>query len=368
MNKLKMQLDNRETGFTIIEIMVALAIGALLIGGIIQVFISFKQTEKVAGALSRIQESSRLVNDIFMSDSRHIGFVGCLDPHEAGTGVSVIYKDAPPYITNFRDNSLNGWDITAHSWGDAATIDLGDIDNDANKNAILHSDVFRAQFLSQTSIPLNSDMSSKSDDIELSNNIFGLKDGSIASVGSCDFIDVFKVSGVVAGSPVTISHGDSTNTSTELGVAYSSEDLVRIFLSNTYFVGKSGRKNNSGDEIFALYRRDVNGDIEEIVEGVENMQILYGQEIAVDNNTSNNTIRYVNASDTDIKWEDVTVIKIALLLASSDRVLTTDDTSTYQLLDRTITQATTPLAYPNDRRLRRVVNMNINIRNRRVVK
>ena len=79
MNKLKMQLDNRETGFTIIEIMVALAIGALLIGGIIQVFISFKQTEKVAGALSRIQESSRLVNDIFMSDSRHIGFVGCLD-------------------------------------------------------------------------------------------------------------------------------------------------------------------------------------------------------------------------------------------------------------------------------------------------
>lgn len=66
----------------------------------------------------------------------------------------------------------------------------------------------------------------KSDDIEFSNNIFGLKDGLIVSVGSCDFIDVFKVLGVVVGSFVIISYGDFINIFIEFGVVYSFEDFV----------------------------------------------------------------------------------------------------------------------------------------------
>lgn len=59
------------------------------------------------------------------------------------------------------------------------------------------------------------------------------------------------------------------------------------------------------------------------------MQILYGQEIVVDNNISNNIICYVNVSDIDIKWEDVIVIKIVLFLVSSDCVLIIDDIFIY---------------------------------------
>lgn len=82
-----------------------------------------------------------------MFDSCYIGFVGCFDLYEVGIGVSVIYKDVFFYIINFWDNSLNGWDIIVYLWGDVVMIDLGDIDNDVNKNVILYSDVFRVQFL-----------------------------------------------------------------------------------------------------------------------------------------------------------------------------------------------------------------------------
>ena len=67
-------------GFTLVEILVALAIGALLLSGIIQVFTSLKRTDKVAEALSRVQEAGRTALDSLTSDLRMIGYKGCADP------------------------------------------------------------------------------------------------------------------------------------------------------------------------------------------------------------------------------------------------------------------------------------------------
>lgn len=372
MNKRTTLQRINEQGFTIIEIMVALAISALLIGGITQVFISFKQTDRIATALARMQESTRLANDLFMQDIRHIGFAGCLDPREAASGVTVLPTDAEDHIKEFQAQSIRGWDVDNYTWG--TDEDLTDIDNDDVRNAIINSDAFRAQFLSQTSIPLSSDMAGPSSDIALGNNIFGIEQGDVVAVGSCDFVDIFQVTNAPA-DPVTLEHSTTANTSSNVSEAYTTEDNVRLFLSNTYFVGNTGRTNNAGTAIHALYRRDLQGNIEEVVEGVENMQVLYGQEVAVSSKSEENTIRFVtadtlnaDAGTSNDKWPDVTVIKIGLLLASTDPVLATADTNVYQVMDQAIGPQDTTITYADDRRLRRVVNMSINVRNRRVEK
>lgn len=351
------KISSRKTrGFTLIEIMVAMGIGAILIGGIIQVFVTLKQTNKVSYALGRLQESARIANDVFTQDGRHIGFFGCIDPFYAASTISVNSTNAPSHITNIADNSLNGWEVSATGWGNADG--LGDIDNAGPRNARLNSDVFRAQFLSQTSIPLDSGMALKSSVLALSNNIFGLSGGDMASIGNCESVDIFTVSGTT-GAPVTIAHSSAENTSDDLSTAYQTGDLVRILLSNTYFVGDTGRTNINGDAIYSLYRKDVFDNVEEIVEGIENMQILYGQELA------NNAIRFVNANDASLVNSEITVIKIGLLLASTERVLSSADNNTYRLLDQNIARSGTTITYPNDLRLRRAVNLTINIRNRR---
>lgn len=348
---------NSIKGFTIIEIMVALAISAILIGGITQVFLSLKQTNSVSHALARMQESARIANDIFVSDARHIGFFGCIDPYYASDTVHVLSSDVPDHISNLATESLDGWEVDAIGWGSGDG--LGDIDGSGARNARLNSDVLRAQFLSQTQIPLSIDMSLKSSVIQLPNNIFGLKDGHIAALGNCNDIDVFTVSSYT-GDPVTISHTTATNSSNDLSNAYTTNESVRILLSNTYFVGETGRTNINGDTIYALYRRDVNGAIEEVVEGVENLQILYGEEFA------NGSIRYVDADFAGLNKNSVTSIKIGLLIASTERVLSSADTTTYRVLNENIAQTGTTITYPNDNRLRRAVSFSINVRNKRV--
>jgi hypothetical protein len=106
--------------------------------------------------------------------------------------------------------------------------------------------------------------------------------------------------------------------------------------------------------------RDSSGNVEEIVEGIEHMQIRYGHEF------NNNNIRFVNASDGTLAWNAVTSIKIALLLASNERILEQDDNTRFTLQDVEIARTGTTITYANDRRLRRAINISINLRNRRI--
>lgn len=355
---------NTSSGFSLIEILVALAIGAFLIGGISQVYVSLKQTNKVSHALSRLQESARLANDTMLQDISHIGFMGCLDPMLSDSEVNVIYNSAPAYVVNFNQNSISGWDVTSTGWGDSAG--LTDIDDSGNRMAILNSDVFRAQFLSRSSLTLSANMANNAANIAISNNIFGLGVGDIAAIGDCRNLDIFQVTGTTE-APLTLAHTAASNSSDSFNGTYTTANTtVRILLNNTYFVGDTGRTNISGDSIFALYRFDRDGNTEEIIEGVENMQVLYGEEIAMDAcDPTANQIRFVNASDGTVDMSQVSVVKVGLLLASTERVLTQDDNTTYQVLDQTIADTGTAITYANDRRLRKAVNLTVNIRNRR---
>lgn len=355
----------KHSGFTIIEILVALAIGAILIGGISQVYVTLKQTNKISFALSRIQESSRLANDLLLEEISHIGFIGCVDPM-LGT-INVQYDGAPSWIENFESNVVSGWDVTATGWGDSVGLD--NIDGAGAENALLNSDVIRAQFLSRSSLSLSADMANQSANIPVTNNLFGLETGDVAAiVGDCTTIEVFKVTGTTE-TPVTLAHTSSLNSSDNFDKAYESDhSSVRLLLSNTYFVGDTGRTNSTGDPVRALFRYDFDGRVEEIIEGVENMQIQYGQEISMPGaacDRSQNQFRFVNASDGSLDMSSVSVVKIGLLMASAERVLNEDDTTVFQLQDQSIGNTGTTITYDNDRRLRKAVNMTFKVRNRR---
>lgn len=356
---------NRETGLTLVEIMVALVIGVVLVGGISQVYISLNQTNRVSQSLSNMQESTRLNGDLLFEDLSHVGYLGCADPME--TIPDVIYNGAPAHITDFVNNALTGWEVDGTGWGDDPDLDA--INTTGTKNAIIGSDVFRVKFLSRTSLTLASAMGTPNDNIVLNNNILGLGQDDVAAIGDCRSVDIFKVTGT-SETPISISHSAALNSKSSLSKRY--DDLentaVRTLLSNTYFVADSGRNNSSGDPINALFRLGRDGDIEEIAEGVDNMQILYGEEIVTDPcDPSSNRIRFVEADDADLDMSNVTVLKVGLLMASNERVLNRDDDSTYLLLNQPVANTGTPITYANDRRMRKAVNLSINIRNRRTV-
>lgn len=93
-----------------------------------------------------------------------------------------------------------------------------------------------------------------------------------------------------------------------------------------------------------------------IVQGIENMQLLYGEDANVADGVTNAT-KYVTAGNvTD--WSAVVSVRLGLLVSSQDVVATTDDAVSHELLGQT------PVAAAGDKLRRRAYSSTVVIRNR----
>lgn len=357
--------QRRTAGFTLIEILVAIAIGGLLLSGIVQVFTSLKRTDRVAEALSRVQEAGRTALDTMTYDLRMAGYRGCADP---GIEVDInIIANNPP-TTQFTEDSLRGADVTGSGWATTkGYTDLAAIeDTTAARQARADSDVISIMRASEQSALLDEHDNASASTYVL-NNPMGLAAGDVAMLSDCDTTDIFRVSSIgISGSRINVGHSSGQNTANALSKTYTNDNTqLMSFISNAYFVGDTGRTNNSGDTIYALYRYDLNNPAsapQEIVDGVENLQITYGHEFI------NGNRRFVPADTSGLNMAQVTAIKISVLVSSRDRVLDVDDANDYPM-EGAIAEPEDSggdITYVNDRRLRKVFNMTVNLRNRRV--
>ncbi|WP_054341852.1 PilW family protein [Neptunomonas antarctica] len=78
MDKNKQQYQHRykrgQGGFSLIELMIALVLGLIIVGAVINAFLAMSQTYKVQDALSRAQESGRFALELVSQELRMAGF------------------------------------------------------------------------------------------------------------------------------------------------------------------------------------------------------------------------------------------------------------------------------------------------------
>src|SRR4030095_537264 len=91
----------RMGGFSLIELMLALALGVVVTYGIVQLFVGNSQTNTMLNGQSRMQEAARFAVDFVSRSARAAGYLGC-DP-EPGK----VYK-----TVNGAWNQLFEFDIT----------------------------------------------------------------------------------------------------------------------------------------------------------------------------------------------------------------------------------------------------------------
>jgi type IV pilus assembly protein PilW len=102
----------------------------------------------------------------------------------------------------------------------------------------------------------------------------------------------------------------------------------------------------------ALWRRIGQRPAEEVIEGVENLQIEFGE----DTNDDLMADRYVESPDV-ADWTNIVAAKIAVLIRTPEETGTETDEQEYDLLGETIDP-------PDDRRQRIVFTTTANLRNR----
>ena len=66
----------RQDGLSIVELMVAMTIGLVLLGGVMQVFLANKQSYRVQENLGRIQENGRFATDLIARTLRMTAWQG----------------------------------------------------------------------------------------------------------------------------------------------------------------------------------------------------------------------------------------------------------------------------------------------------
>ena len=68
---------SKQSGLSLIELMIALLLGTFLTVGLVQIFSSNSQSFRVVEASARAQESGRFGADILSRALRNAGFYGC---------------------------------------------------------------------------------------------------------------------------------------------------------------------------------------------------------------------------------------------------------------------------------------------------
>lgn len=293
--------------------------------------------------------------DFLQKEFRSIGYQGCIDPDTITA--NVIANDPP--VLNVTQSSLRGYEITSLGWSPAIGADRADL----NGIAIEGSDVITIQRASDRKIGLTGNMVADNSNVQLSSNPANFQANDLLIITDCETVDVFRATNVSAGGgTITIAHANSANTTNKLSKAYKLNASIMEYYSSTFYVADTGRDNIYGNSIYALFQRDANGVKSELIEGVSNLQLLYGKELG------NGTVRYVPASTASLNMSNVKSVRFGVLVQSTNGALDVDDDRSYTLPGATIYPAGTVganVTYAVDETLKRVFISTEKLRNRK---
>ena len=354
---------SRQQGFSLVELMIASAIGLVLMSGLVTVFQGNRQTADLADSMNIIQENARAVMNLIAKDARASGYQGCVSILRDSANITAT--DAP--TNKYLNTAATAFAVTASGWTPSPpstfNIPTGAGAPVPGTHALL------LQYGDSTTTPLTAPMSSPADVIRFNHVAAGIVEDDLMIVANCDSADLLKVSSLISGGGnLGITHLAVDNQgSGALSAAYGNETLTKAvamkFHSNLYFIGDTGLTNESGDPITALYRQSLpyTDPPVMIVDGVESMRIRFAAE-------QGNSIRYFEPGDAGLNPARIRSIHIGMLFNSRERVASADDDRTYMLAGQAISAsssaAASGLTHPADRRYRLAFNNTIKIRNR----
>lgn len=288
-----------QAGLSLIELMIAMALSLLLMLGVLQIFLSSKQTYTANSALSRVQESGRFAMDFITYDLRNAGYKG-----ECFSDVNALVANSTDDRINLNQ-ALKGWDAQTSlpSWPTNLSTDK----TAGTDSIIIKHAATNAGVIGTTDIATNAAsivMASTNSDAA---NTYVV----ISSALGCD---MFNSGSVTA---TAIAKGSSGNTGNFSRSYATTITKVLLFQSNQYYIRNGA--NGSPSLWRASWRSGTatpNSTLE-LVEGIHDLQFEYGigSGAAEDRAVTNAAFIKANAV-TD--WNNVVAVKVRLLALGNE--------------------------------------------------
>ncbi|SET73539.1 type IV pilus assembly protein PilW [Marinobacter segnicrescens] len=353
-------------GLSLVELMIALLLGVILTLGVTQVYLGTSQTYRLTDGIAHVQETIRFATSMIQRDVRSAGGLSCLPP-------SSVDEDGnpDPLLLDVKlqgdravslGHGINGWEAKNTGVGDSLNLSIskatswGDWEQgaggkalpaelaQASANLITSSDVLIVN--SVTTLPVEVEGYSTGNlDVDDST---GIPQGALilSITAGCTGGELFQKANSPNGQSIPMAGSGFTpgnKPSSGFQMEYEDGSRVAQFATKAYYVAEGA----SGEP--ALFSRElgVGAAGQELVEGVEAMQVVYG--------LGGN---YLTADEISAQnWPEVTSVRIAFVVRSGDNANSENITRTFNLVG---TEATSPA----DRRARIVSSTTIGLRNR----
>ena len=269
-----------ERGFTLIELMIAMLLGLIVVGGVSSIFLANQQTYRSNEALSEVQEGARVAFELLARDIRVAGLAGCNTT--SGRVGNTLNSSSTNWFANWN-NALIGYDDATT---DPALSSLTGTGAPVKGTSSVH--ILSTGAISATVAPNNGNNPAE---IFISNPTTDLADNDVIVICDYDHATIVQITNY--NGKVTVVHNTGTgspgNCTKGLGYptqctangnayAFPPNSQIAKLTSHVWYIG-----NNSvnGKSLYRLSAVNNAGAItstpQEMVRNVTNMQILYLQ-------------------------------------------------------------------------------------------
>lgn len=337
-----------QRGLTIVELMVGLALGLFLLGGVLHIYLSSNQTYRSTEALARMQENGRFAMDFLLPDIREAGFKGACSRDQPikshlNTTAAAKYFDVGA--------GIEGWE--GGTGGNAIPDYRAGTDTILLKHSAIWSGVIASGNTPVNASTINLTAAS------------GIPQGAIMMISDANGCEIFQKSNNANARTITKAGGGTPgnmNPGDDFSNHYSGDMEISFLQSAIYYISQRAGALpmlrrvtfNAGTAVTAAAET-------ELVEGVIDMQICYG----VDTNEDISVDSFVKANAVT-NWDDVRAARITVVTVSPQENVATEAVSV-QFPDCDGTDLTRTAAdYPElgQRRLAQAFTSTIGLRNR----
>ncbi|SMF23435.1 type IV pilus assembly protein PilW [Alteromonadaceae bacterium Bs31] len=294
-----------QAGFSLVELLVAMLLGVVLLGGAISVLMGNLQTFRANNGIARVQENARFALEEISRDLRSTSFMGC-----ATGDVRIQNLVSDGSSTDGHLDVVQGLNGFEHGDIDnTVKTELGLAAESAATNLSTTSDLIVIKTLQDVGARLGAPLESGSSNFAT---------GSAADLGAGDilFVSDCKKGALAYVTAVTSSDVTVNLNSKELSsdtTRFEGDSILNKFEVNTYFVAPSSIHSTAS----SLWRKTNLSAAEELVVGIENIQFLYGEN--PDPSAETASVQYLEADEVS-NMDNVISVRISVTANSIEAV------------------------------------------------
>jgi len=356
-----------QRGVTLVELMVAMAISIFMMGAVLYVVQETRVTYNYNDHLGRIQEAGRIAVDRMGHEVRMAGYTICQRPPGSSTGadestVRIKVLALPPVGAGLDQGGDDPtWNpfasvlpVQGFTYPDAQVnfVDDGALQGVPNSNVLILTGMSADGIAN-----IVGNIGPTNANFQIDRNP-GFRAGDLILVTDCVNGHLVRATTVSSGSgTVTISHAANANRPGQFRFDAAEGAMAARFQQQAFYLRDTGRVNAAGRPVISLFRMIFNLSggaprVEELVEGVEDMRILYG--VDTTGRDPATVMQYMPAELVG-DWFNVVSVRIQLLVSSTeDNVLREQQNYVFNNV----------AVVPDDRRMRQTFEVTAALRNR----